>query len=93
MARLSVSSSVKGNGHATGPPSADTRTVSQPEASADVDYDHFEQVKCEAKALVFPPDPSLSPNGSRSLPLIALQAFLLGFVLAGGILLALLLMW
>lgn len=81
MARLSTASSaVHGNGHATAPTTAQaSRPLQQ---STDEDFE-FDSPHYQAKTKSLPSDVSLLPNGSRSLSLIALQAFLLGLTLAG----------
>lgn len=81
MARLSASSSTsKANGHAT-------TTTTNGEATrplreyTDEDFD-FEHPAYAEKIRALPFDPSLLPNGSRSLSSIGLQSFSLGFSLA-----------
>lgn len=84
MARLSVASSaVKGNGHAPAPQDAASgRSLRE---YTDKDFDSDDQ-QYETKSRILPLDPSLLPRGSRSLSLIALQAFFLGLTLAGSLL-------
>lgn len=74
---------MKGNGHATAPANAETARPLREYTDGDFDFD---SPQYEAKAKPLPFDPSLLPRGSRSLSSIGLQAFFLGFILAGCLL-------
>jgi protein-S-isoprenylcysteine O-methyltransferase len=87
MARLSASSSA--NGHATAPTARPRTAVRQDD---DPEHEHEDAPKPETTSSstptkIPPYDPSLLPNGSRSLTSIAQQSFWLGFTLALCILL------
>lgn len=82
MARISRSTatSASGNGHVTAPCNAaiDTPTVVP---AADYSFD-FDSPRYAALTKPVQMDPSLGPDGSRSMSSIGLQAFSLGFVFA-----------
>lgn len=88
MARQSTSSSaVGGNGHIAAPTQADgtpaTSTAPAPKREEDgYDFDFDTDPRHHARNKPVAYDPSLLPNGSRSLSSIGAQSFWLGFTLA-----------
>lgn len=83
MARQSTSSSaVTSNGqvHANGSARPTTHANQDDDTDNDFDFDNDPRHRTATKPIAY--DPSLLPNGSRSLSSIGLQAFWLGFGLA-----------
>jgi len=97
MARVSTSSSSAANGHIPTPANAEvTPTSNNPVSSVGGDYNEddddepefdFDDPRHAAASKTLPHDPTLLPNGSRSLSSIGLQSFALGFTLSASLLL------